>query len=215
MALKKQLAGGAALVAAVAIGFGLCAPPAQAAYTITIEQVGSDVVATGSGSINFDALAVYGDELDTSLIAASGGAIIVGPTTPTDDTYYSGVAGPITFGAGGEFLADSGGGGIVGLGTFDEPSGGVVAVPQGYVSGAPLGTSTATFTNATISGLGLVPGAYVWTWGDGATADSFTLDISSVGATAATPEPATWAMMVLGLAGLALLRTRRRIPVSG
>ena len=104
MALKKQLAGGAALVAAVAIGFGLCAPPAQAAYTITIEQVGSDVVATGSGSINFDALAVYGDELDTSLIAASGGAIIVGPTTPTDDTYYSGVTGPITFGAGGEFL---------------------------------------------------------------------------------------------------------------
>ena len=157
MALKKQLAGGAALVAAMAIGFGLCAPPAQAAYTITIEQVGSDVVATGSGSINFDALAVYGDELDTSLIAASGGAIIVGPTTPTDDTYYSGVAGPITFGAGGEFLADSGGGGIVGLGTFDEPSGGVVAVPQGYVSGAPLGTSTATFTNATISGLGLCP----------------------------------------------------------
>ena len=127
---------------------------------------------------------MYGDELDTSLIAASGGAIIVGPTTPTDDTYYSGVAGPITFGAGGEFLADSGGGGIVGLGTFDEPSGGVVAVPQGYVSGAPLGTSTATFTNATISGLGLTPGAYVWTWGDGATADSFTLDISSVGAAA-------------------------------
>ena len=202
-------------MAAVAIGFGLCAPPAQAAYTITIEQVGSDVVATGSGSINFDALAVYGDELDTSLIAASGGAIIVGPTTPTDDTYYSGVTGPITFGAGGEFLADSGGGGIVGLGTFDEPSGGVVAVPQGYVSGAPLGTSTATFTNTTISGLGLTPGAYVWTWGDGATADSFTLDIASVGVAAATPEPATWAMMVLGLAGLALLRTRRRIPVSG
>ena len=215
MALKKQLAGGAALVAAVAIGFGLCAPPAQAAYTITIEQVGSDVVATGSGSINFDALAVYGDELDTSLIAASGGAIIVGPTTPTDDTYYSGVAGPITFGAGGEFLADSGSGGIVGLGTFDEASGGVVAVPQGYVSGTPLGTSTATFTNATISGLGLTPGAYVWTWGDGATADTFTLDIASVGVAAATPEPATWAMMVLGLAGLALLRTRRRIPVSG
>ena len=215
MALKKQLAGGAALVAAVAIGFGLCAPPAQAAYTITIEQVGSDVVATGSGSINFDALAVYGDELDTSLIAASGGAIIVGATTPTDDTYYSGVAGPITFGAGGEFLADSGSGGIVGLGTFDEASGGVVAVPQDYVSGTPLGTSAATFTNATISGLGLTPGAYVWTWGDGATADTFTLDIASVGVAAATPEPATWAMMVLGLAGLALLRTRRRIPVSG
>lgn len=212
MALKKQLAGGAAL--ATAIGFGLCAPPAQAAYTITVQQVGSVVVATGSGSIDFDALAVYGDELDTSLIAASDGAIIVGPTTSTDDTYYSGVTGPITFGAGGEFFADTGSGGIVGLGTFDEASGGVVAVPQDYVSGAALGTSTATFTNATISGLGLRPGAYVWTWGDGATADSLTLDISSLGAAAPAPEPATWAMMVLGLAGLALLRTRRTIPVS-
>ena len=109
----------------------------------------------------------------------------------------------------------AGSGGIVGLGTFDEASGGVVAVPQGYVSGTPLGTSTATFSNATISSLGLTPGAYVWTWGDGATADSFTLDISSVGAAAPAPEPATWAMMVLGLVGLALLRTRRTIPVSG
>lgn len=213
MALRKQLAGRAALVAAMAIGFGLCAPSAQAAYTITIEQVGSDVVATGSGSINFDALTLYGDELGSSLLEASGGAIIVGPTAETDDTFYSGVAGPIAFGTGDEFLADSGGGGIVGLGTFDEPSGGVVAVPQGYVSGAPLGTSTATWTDTTISGLGLTPGSFVWTWGDGATVDSFTLDISSVGA--AAPEPGAWAMMVLGLGGLALLRTRRRIPVSG
>ena len=211
MALRKQLAGAAGL--AMAIGFGLCPPPAQAAYTITIEQVGSDVVATGSGSINFDALAVYGDELDISLIAAGDGAVIVGPTAPTDDTYYSGITGPITFGAGGEFLADTGGGAIVGLGTFDELSGGVVAVPQGYASGTALGTSTAAFTNATISGLGLTPGAYVWTWGDGATADSFTIDIAGAGGAAPAPEPATWAMMVLGFAGLAYLRTRRRFPV--
>ena len=214
MALRKQLAGAAGL--AMAIGFGLCAPPAQAAYTIAIQQVGSDVVATGSGSINFDALAVYGDELDISLIAAGDGAVILGPTTPTDDTYYSGVTGTvIAFGLGDEFLADTGGGAIVGLGTFDETSGGVVAVPQGYVSGTSLGTSTATFINATISSLGLTPGAYVWTWGDGATADSFTIDIAGVGGAAPTPEPATWAMMVLGLAGLAFLRTRRNIPVSG
>ena len=115
MALRKRLAGGVALMAAMAIGFGFCASPAQAAYTITIEQVGSDVVATGSGSINFDALALYGDELGSSLLEASGGAIIIGPTSDTDDTFYSGVTGPVTFGGGGEFFADSGDGGIVGL----------------------------------------------------------------------------------------------------
>ena len=103
-----------------------------------------------------------------------------------------------------------GGGAIVGLGTFNQTSGGVVAVPLGYVSGASLGTSTATWDGATISGLGLTPGAYVWTWGSGATADSFTLDIVSGGIS--TPEPATWAMMLLGLAGLAVVRARRIQP---
>jgi hypothetical protein len=218
MGPKKQMASTTALGVAMLIGFGLCAPQAQAAYIVTVDQVGSAVLATGAGSINFDALAFYGDEIDRSLIAASGGAIIVGPTTPTNNTFYSGITGPaITFGTGGEFFADGGSGGIVGLGTFDETTGGVVAVPQDYVSGTSLGTSTATWTNATISSLGLTPGAYVWSWGSGATADTFTLDISAGGVGGGgpgTPEPATWAMILLGLTGLALVRTRRRIPAS-
>jgi hypothetical protein len=212
MALKRRLAGAAALGAAMLVGAGLCAPRAEAAYVDTIEQVGSDVVATGSGSIDFvDALALYGDELDTSLIDASEGALIIGPTTPTDDAYYSGIAGPaIAFGAGGEFFADSGVGAIVGLGTFDETSGGVVAVPLDYVSGAALGTSTATFAGETIAGLGLTPGSYQWSWGSGPTADTFTLDIVGPVVGASVPEPATWAMTLLGLAGLMALRTRAR-----
>ena len=220
MTLEKPMAVAAALGAAMVIGFGLCVPPAQAAYTITIAQVGSDVVATGAGSINYNALAYYIDDVDPSLIYAGEGAIIVGPANPnsTNDTYYSGIMGPdITFGAGEEFFADMGDGNIVGLGTFDETSGGVVTVPQGYASGTPLGTSTATWSNTTISGLGLTPGSYVWTWGSGANADTFTLNIAArrVGAPPPVPEPATWAMMLLGLGGVALLRTRRRGLASG
>lgn len=214
MALKKQMTGAATLAVAMLIGFGLCLPRAQAAYTLTIQADQTGVTATGAGSINFDALSPFGDELDPSLIDASDGAVIVGPATPTDDTYYSGITGPDVFGSGDEFFADAGGGAIVGLGTFGETSGGVVAVPMGYVSGASLGTSTATWTGATITSLGLTPGSYVWTWGSGASADTFTLDIGSLGIIAA-PEPATWAMMLLGLGGVALLRTRRRIPASG
>ncbi len=203
--------GAAAVGAALLFGLSIGVPRAQAAYTLTIQEAGADVTATGAGSINFDALAFYGEELDFSLIAASDGAVIIGPTTPTDDIYYSGITGPtIAFGPGDEFFADSGVGPIVGLGTFDETSGGVVAVPEDYVSGAVLGTSTATWTNATITSLGLTPGSYVWAWGSGASADTFTLDIISRGGSAA-PEPATWAMMLLGLAGLAFLRTRRGI----
>jgi hypothetical protein len=218
MALRKRMAGAAALGAAMLIGLALCAPPAQAAYTIAIAQVGSDVTATGAGSIDFTALAPFGDELDQSLIAASGGAIIIGPTTPTDDTYYIGVTGPaIAFGTGGEFFPNSGSGAIVGLGAQAEPpSTGIVAVPQGYVSGAPLGTSTATWTGMTLASLGLTPGTYTWSWGSGADADTFTIDIAagSFRGPPPIPEPGTWAMMLLGFAGLALVQARRRIPAS-
>jgi hypothetical protein len=196
----------AALGAALLIGAGLRAPPACAAYTITIQQVGTDVVATGAGSIDFEALPFWGHEIDQSLLQASGGAIIVGPTTPTDDTYYSGITGPdVTFGPGGEFFADLGSGAMVGLGTFDEVSGGVVAVPEDYTSGTPLGTSTATWANETIGSLGLTRGAFVWSWGSGSTADTFTIEIGAVGSGGgAVPELGTWVMMLLGLAGLAL-----------
>jgi hypothetical protein len=84
---------------------------------------------------------------------------------------------------------------------------------MGYVSGASLGTSTATWTGATITSLGLAPGAYMWSWGSGATADTFTLDIAA--GRIAVPELATWAMMLLGFAGLGFMQARRRIPAPG
>src|SRR5215471_4892730 len=50
-------------------------------------------------------------------------------------------------------------------------------------------------------------GTYVWTWGTGEDADSFTLDIK---AAKTVPEPASLTVLALGLAGLRMaLRTRR------
>ena len=57
-------------------------------------------------------------------------------------------------------------------------------IPAGYVSGNPLSDS-ATWDNATFSSLGATPGTYIWNWGSGATADSFTLNIGAV----AVPSP--------------------------
>ena len=73
-------------------------------------------------------------------------------------------------------------------------------MPHSYVPGTAF-TSTATFANKTISALGVTPGDYVFTWGTGANADSFTI-------TTNVPEPSTWTLLGLGAGGLVWRRQR-------
>ena len=75
--------------------------------------------------------------------------------------------------------------------------------PQRLCLGDPLGVSTATWDGSTIASLGLIPGVYTWTWGSGATADSFTMTIS-----ASVPEPGTWLLLGCESLGLTALRGR-------
>jgi hypothetical protein len=56
MTFVKQTPGAAALAMAMLIGSGLSAPSAQATYIVTLVQQGSDVVATGSGTIDLSGL---------------------------------------------------------------------------------------------------------------------------------------------------------------
>ena len=61
---------------------------------------------------------------------------------------------------------------MVGIGSV----GVVLFVPQGYISGTSL-ASTNTWANQSFASLGLTPGTYTWTWGSGAHADRFILQI--------------------------------------
>jgi hypothetical protein len=73
-------------------------------------------------------------------------------------------------------------------------------VPSGYTSGGSLSGSV-TFLGEDISSVGLTPGSsYVWSWGSGSSADSFTLSI--------VPEPTTLLLLATGVAALAW-RVRR------
>lgn len=165
---------------------------------MTLAQVGPNVVATGSGTIDLAALTfVSGSVLFPTSILPRGGVILTGGAPASFDVYQS-VTGPTSFGSGIEANAGSSSGDDVGIYRNE-----FVFVPAGYVSGDTL-ASSATWDGETFASLGATPGSYVWNWGSGPTADSLTLDIG-------VPEPASILLlaMPLGLVGLLALRPRR------
>ena len=104
--------------------------PAQANYIVTLKQVGSNVVATGSGPINLTGLGFGNSASTPALVAAASGVIQTGPTTSPLIDQYVGFTGPTSFGSGGVHFANTGSGDFVGV----NADGGVIVVPHGYVS---------------------------------------------------------------------------------
>ena len=139
--------------------------PAEA-YTVTLQQMGANVVANGSGAINLTGLSFFLPGIDfTARIWAGGGVIITGPPGGSGDVdLYTGFTGPTSLGSGFFFFPNTGSGDIVGIDA--QAFGGLLAVPPGYLSGAALSDSM-TFNNATFASLGVMPGTYVWSWGTG------------------------------------------------
>jgi hypothetical protein len=164
----------------IVLAWLLAVRPAQAGYTVTLQQVGTDVVATGSGAINLTGLTFYqSGSLDPHVIPHSvflplhgSIGISTGPTSSSVDT-YSGPSGPTSFGTGGPTAASSGSGDMVGIATIFWGS--FLSVPTGYVSGTDL-SGMAIYTGKNYATLGVNPGTYVWTWGGGAN-QNFTLQI--------------------------------------
>jgi hypothetical protein len=173
------------------------------AYTVTLEQVGSNVVATGSGAINLTGLTFFGSGVGlTPGISADFGIISMGPGGAVKTDSYFGFHGPTHFGSGGLFHPNTSSGDPF---AFEAPIPffhGEITVPQGYVSGAAL-SDTMTFNNATFATLGVTPGTYVWSWGGGAN-QNFTLQI--VGTAPVPDQGSTFLLLTLGLLGLVTYR---------
>jgi hypothetical protein len=202
MTFVTRMASGTAIGAAMLVG--LSALSAQAGYVVDLTQQGGDVVATGSGGIDLTGLSLSTQDLlfNAGLFSAAG-AIHTGPATVVFIDVYQGITGPTSFGSGDLTSASSGTGDLVGV-TGDNR---LLSVPAGYVSDTPL-SDTSTYDGATLASLGATPGRYEWTWGSGAN-QNFTLVIG-----AAVPESSTWAMMLLGFAGLCFAGYRARAAAT-
>jgi VPDSG-CTERM motif len=187
-------------VCAIAVMSLFSVRPAQA-YTVTLQQVGSNVVANGTGAINLMGLIFQGPTTGTITgIRANTGSLGTGPLVQLNFDVYTGFTGPTSFGSGVGFLPNTGSGDFVGIFGLA----GQIFVPQGYVSGAALSDSM-TFNSETFASLGVTPGTYVWTWGDG-TNQSIMLHIGAV------PDAgSTVSLLGFGLLGLAALR--RKLPL--
>ena len=148
---------------AIVLAWLLSVRPAQAGYTVTLQQVGPDVVETGSGAIGLKGLTLRNSFFKRAF-------------------YYGRIIGPTNFGGFSLSIPPtSSSGNWAGI----TISG--ISVPRFYVSGTFLSDS-ATYGNflapgfrdsgATLATLGVIPGTYVWRWGTGAN-QNFTLQIKT------------------------------------
>src|SRR5262245_6611042 len=186
----------------------VCSVRPAEAYTVTLAQMGSNVVATGSGAINL-----------TGRTFASGGLVPTGSMGPsiadltvadgTGLSQYTGFSGTSRFGPGTTIINARSNSGdsvsIIGAACCPGPG---IFLTAAYVSGTALSNSS-TYNNATFASLGVTPGTYTWTWGDGAD-QRFTLQIGPVPGPTVPDGGSTVSLLGFALLGLAVLR--RKLP---
>jgi PEP-CTERM motif len=184
----------------------IAAPRAQATYLVKFEQLGANVEEEGSGTLDTTDLSVGSNLINNDPFVA-----------PSDGDFQSGAAnealalfgfvtGPKSFGPSDPTSASSSGGDAIGIGggTLE-----ILLLSPAYVSGTPL-PEFSIYSDASFASLGMIPGVYVWSWGSGAHADTFRIDIIAGSGASPVPEPSTWAMMLIGFLGLGYAAVRKR-----
>ena len=143
-------------------------------FTVTVSQVGPDVVWNGSGKFNLGALSFLGNPNIGAGYQSNMAIWAIGPNV-TIDQYQGTITYPTSFGAGGTPVTTTSGSTF---GILPGGSGRTLYVPTGYTSNTVI-SGTATYANNTIAGMGLTPGTYTWSWGSGGNASTLVMTINS------------------------------------
>src|SRR5690242_12292690 len=132
MTTAKRMVRLAAITMVTMFADGLPAPPAQAAYTVTLQQQGSNVVATGAGTLDTTDFGEGMSYTDQARMDPMSGSIFIGPVTVTTNLgILTGIGGPESFGVGASKNADSGSGDLAGV--FEGIG---LVIPADYLSGS-------------------------------------------------------------------------------
>lgn len=189
---------------ALSVGLGVSA--ASAAVLVSIEESGSDVVATMSGTYDVSALTFVGNDLVGIGVYPELSIINFGPDSANNLDFFFGLtSAPANFGSGGANRADSFSVGTDAFSLSFDPTAGahLVGVAPGTTSGTVSGSMT--FENASFSTLGLTEGIFDWAW----ESDTARVVIGD-DTIAPVPLPAGVTLLGLALAGLGAAARRKR-----
>lgn len=183
---------------------------AQAAITITIQEVGGDVVVSGAGYLDIQTESPFeaGVSADNDVLDPSNYKIQVGSNTKALDYFIFQPQGEgdlgvqPSFGAGVEVQQPTNNTGDPFGISFPFPAAITIGVATDYISGNPINFS-ATFADETLASLGIDLASSRWGWGQNDEGEYVLLNVIPRAAipVAATPVPTLGAFSLMGLAG--------------